>query len=72
MPTFTVLRRVDAFVDYTAAVEADTPEEAAELAHEDESSYQWQEAGPVEFDDRLFVTLDKDGEEIEATQVGDF
>ena len=29
MPTFTVLCRVDAYVDYTATVEADDAEEAA-------------------------------------------
>jgi hypothetical protein len=72
MPIFTVLRRVDASVDYVADIEADTPEEAAELASDDESGYQWTEQGPVEFDDRLFVTLDKDGDPIDETQVGDF
>jgi len=72
VPTFAVLRRVDAFVDYVADVEADTPEEAAELAQDDESRYEWIEHGPVEFDARLFVTLNEDGDAIEETQLGDF
>ena len=33
MPTYTVRCRVDAYIDYLAEVEADSPEEAAELAN---------------------------------------
>jgi exonuclease VII large subunit len=72
MPKFQVLRRVDAYVDYVAEVEADNPTEAAELASDDESAYEWQSQGEVEFDARLFVALDKDGREIDGTQQGDF
>jgi hypothetical protein len=59
MPTFNVLCRIDAYADYVARVEADTAEEAAELAQDNHS-------------DRLYVTLDAEGNELEATQVGDF
>jgi len=34
MPTFTILSRVDAYVDYTSEVEADSAEEAVDLVHE--------------------------------------
>jgi hypothetical protein len=71
MPMFTVRRRVDAYVDYVAEVEADSASEAAELANDDESQFQWEEEGPCEFDARLFVTLDANGHEIDGTQVGD-
>ena len=72
MPTFTVLCRIDAFADYTAEVEADTAEEAAELADENHGDYVWKLDGVAEFDDRTYVTLDADGVEIDSTQVGDF
>ncbi|MEI7931736.1 MAG: hypothetical protein WCI21_01585 [Alphaproteobacteria bacterium] len=61
MPTFTVLRRVDAYVDCVARVRAETAAEAAELAEDDEGRYKWDEVGTQQFDARLFVTLDKDG-----------
>jgi hypothetical protein len=72
MPTFTVRCRVDAYVDYRAEVEAETPHEAAELARERPEDYKWEEEGPVEFDARGYITLDKDGDEIDGTQVGYF
>lgn len=72
MPLFTVLRRVDAYVDYTATVEADNAEDAALLAEESEDDYTWEELGPVMFDARGYVTLDAEGDEIEATRTGDF
>ena len=72
MPTFTVLRRVDAFVDYTAIVEADDEEEAAVLARENEEDYDWEEDGTVTFDARGYVTLTKSGVELDWTRVGDF
>jgi hypothetical protein len=34
MPTFTILSRVDAYVDYTCEVEADSLEEAVDLAYD--------------------------------------
>ncbi|MGH7023296.1 MAG: hypothetical protein ACREEB_06850 [Caulobacteraceae bacterium] len=68
---FEVLCRIDAYADYVAVVEADSAEEAAELAWHDHGAYKWEHWGTVEFDARLYVTLDADGREIEATQVGD-
>ena len=70
MPTFTVLSRKDAFVDYTTIVEAEDAEAAADLVHEG-SGFTWKERGVVEFDARRVVTLDADGEEIESTARGD-
>jgi hypothetical protein len=72
MPKFTVLCRIDAFADYVAEVEADDAEEAALLADDDHGRYKWKHAGTHEFDARLYVTLDENGDEIEETQVGDF
>lgn len=70
MPTFTVLSRVDAYVDYLAEVEAGSPEEAADLAYDGDPSVVWAKSGIVEFDARHVVTLDDNGEEIEATARG--
>lgn len=70
MPRFQVLCRVDAYVDYVAEVEADDAEDAAWLAKED-VTLSWVRQGESEFDGRLYVTLDKDGVEIERTQCGD-
>jgi len=69
MPTFTVRRRVDAFVDYVARVVADSPIEAAELAEQEDGEINWTPDGVCEFDDRLFITLDTDGAEIAETEV---
>lgn len=70
MPKFQVLCRRDAFVDYVAEIEADTPEEAAELANSPFSNPKWEERGVVEFDACLYVALDADGNEIEGTETG--
>lgn len=72
MPAFTVLRQVDAYVNYTAIVEADDEEEAAVLARENEEDYDWVEDGTDTFDARGYVTLTKAGLELEWTRVGDF
>ena len=72
MPMFKVLRRVDAFVDYVAEVEAGSADEAAAKADENERRFKWQREGVHQFDARLFVTLDDDGNGIESTQRGDF
>jgi hypothetical protein len=71
MPVFTVRRRVDAYVDYTAEVEADSAEAAAERAKDEEDNFAWKCEGECEFDDRLFITLDAEGAEIDGSQVGD-
>jgi exonuclease VII large subunit len=70
MPTFTVKCRVDAFIDYVAEVEAETPEEAAEIAGD--GDHKWERDGEQEFDAHVYVALDKNGNEIEGTQCGDF
>lgn len=70
MPVFTVLSRVDAYVDYVAEVEADSAEEAADLAYYGDASVRWEQCGVTEFDARRVVTLDDDGEEIEDTARG--
>ena len=72
MPTFRVLCRIDAYADYVAEVEADSAEEAAELAETNHEDYKWTYDETAEFDDRFYVTLDENGEEIESTRTGDF
>ena len=72
MPLFKVLCRIDAFADYVAEVEADSAEDAAEMARDSHDDYTWEADGTQEFDDRIYVTLDVDGEAIERTKVGDF
>lgn len=70
MPKFRVLSRVDAYVDYVAEVEADTPEEAADFAYYDGEGLVWELDGTVEFDARRIYALDANGEVIESTGVG--
>ena len=69
---YKVLRRVDAFVDYIAEVEADDAHAAAALAASKEENYAWKRTDLAEYDARSFVTLDADGFEIDGTQKGDF
>jgi hypothetical protein len=72
VPKFNLLCRVDAYVDYVAEVEADDAEEAAQLANQDFSGrYTWEQHGTQEFDARLYITLDENGDEIDGTQAGD-
>lgn len=70
MPTFTVLRRQDAFVDYLTEVEADTPAQAARIAQKLCADLVWEHRSMAEFDANLFVTLDEDGAEIEESACG--
>ena len=72
MPTFTVLCRIDAYADYVAKVEADDAAEAAELARDNHGDYKWEHDQTLEFDDRYYVALDEDGEQIEKTRTGDY
>jgi len=72
MAAFSVLCRIDAYADYIAEVEADTAEEAAELARENHGDYKWEHDQTAEFDDRYYVTLSADGVPIEVTRVGDY
>ena len=69
MPVFQVRRRIDAYVDYVADVEAASPVEAAEAAKDAEGDLFWREEGTCEFDDRVFIALDEEGSEIDGTQV---
>ena len=71
MPKFTVLSRVDAYVDYITVVEAEDAQGAADLVHEGHG-FTWEARGVVEFDARRVVTLDAQGEEIDSTARGDF
>lgn len=61
MPKFTILSRVDAYVDYTCEVEAECIEAAVDLAYEGGPSIRWVEQGVVEFDGRRVVALDLEG-----------
>jgi hypothetical protein len=70
VPTFTVLCRVDAYVDYTAKVRAKDAQTAVELAQDNPDDYKWEEQGACEFDARGYVALDAEGCEIEATWTG--
>ena len=69
---FTVLCRIDAWADYVAEVDAETADEAAELARENHGDYGWSHSYTQEFDARRYVTLDADDNEIESTAIGDF
>ncbi|MFZ5669368.1 MAG: hypothetical protein ACOY4K_07725 [Pseudomonadota bacterium] len=70
MPVFRIFCRRDAYVDYLAEVEADSAEEAVDIAHDGFQPIAWEERGVVEFDARRVVALGDDGDEIEATARG--
>ena len=72
MPTFKVLKRVEAFVDYHIDVEADDAKSAAEYATAEDDELDWQASATTEFEESRIVTLDSDGNEIEDTAFGDF
>jgi hypothetical protein len=72
MQSYTVTRRVDAFVDYVATVTAASPTDAARLAREQEQSLAWRETSTTIFEARTFITLDCAGKEIAGTEQGDF
>ncbi|MBI1197413.1 MAG: hypothetical protein GC203_06080 [Phenylobacterium sp.] len=72
MPTYTVKRRVDAYVDYVALVSASHPKEAAEIAAQRDADIDWKPDGSCEFEARIFIALDENGFEIEETEVRDF
>jgi hypothetical protein len=70
VPKYTILSRVDAYVDYTTEVEAESFEEAVDLAYDGDLSIKWKEQGVVEFDARHVVALDANGDEIETYSRG--
>ena len=68
---FEVLCRFDAFADYVAHIEADNAKDAAWLARESHGEFHWRRRSVCEFDARLYVTLDAEGDEIESTKISD-
>lgn len=70
MPKFTVLCRQDAYVDFTAEVEAETPQEAARLARSAPGKHNWLQRSVSGFDAALYVALDEAGQEIGGTECG--
>ena len=70
MPKFTILSRVDAYIDYTTEIEADSLEEAVDLAYDGDPSIKWKEQGVVEFDARHVVALAANGNEIDTYSRG--
>jgi hypothetical protein len=69
MPSFTVRRRVDAYVDYFTQIRASGPKQAAELAARDEGALDWTCEGSCEFDAKVFVALDANGFEVEDSEI---
>ena len=68
---FQVLCRIDAYADYVAVVEADSPEDAARLAADEPEAYRWEYHQTAEFDARMYVALDANGDEIDGTEIND-
>jgi hypothetical protein len=66
MPTFTILSRVDAYVDYICEVEAETAKEAVDLVYGGHIAVQWERQGVVEFDAVRMSAVDADGEDIDG------
>jgi len=71
MPTFTVVRTVDAYATYEAKIEANSPEDAADQAWAAPELYDWEDLDVQTFDDCFYMTVDAKGRELEATRVGD-
>jgi len=65
MPKFTILSRVDAYVDYTCEVEADSAEEAVDLVYAGDIKVAWKEGGVTEFDAVRMSAIDEDGNDID-------
>lgn len=70
MPTFTILSRVDAYVDYTCEVEADSAAEAVDLVYGGYIEVKWTPAGTVEFDAVRMSAIDADGNDINDYSCG--
>lgn len=66
MPTFTILSRVDAYVDYTCKVKARSAEEAVDLVYEGHIDVEWEKHGVVEFDAVRMSAIDRNGEDIDG------
>ncbi len=72
MPTFKVLKRVEAYVDYHIDVEAEDAKSAAEYATAEDDELDWQPSATTEFEESRIVALDAEGNEIDDTAFGDF
>ncbi len=66
MAKFTVLSRVDAYVDYTCEVEADSAEEAVDLVYSGDLNVTWENQGVTEFDAVRMSAIDEDGNDIDG------
>ncbi|PZT96750.1 MAG: hypothetical protein DI624_12375 [Brevundimonas sp.] len=66
MPTFRILSRVDAYVDYTCEVEADSAEEAVDVVYEGHVKVTWENQGVTEFDAVRMSAIDEHGEDIDG------
>lgn len=66
MPKFTILSRVDAYVDYEAEVEARSAEEAVDLVYEGHVPVQWRQVAVTEFDAVRMSAIDANGKDIDG------
>ena len=66
MPRFTILSRVDAYVDYTCTVTARSAEEAVDLVYDGWAKVKWKKRDVVEFDAVRMSAIDADGEDIDG------
>ena len=66
MPKFTILSRVDAWVDYTCTVTASSAEEAVDLVYEGLLDVTWEKQEVVEFAAVRMSAIDADGEDIDG------
>ena len=70
MPKFTILSRVDAYVDYTCEVRARTAEEAVDLVYGGHVEVKWKQGDVVEFDAVRMSAIDKNGDDIDGYVCG--
>lgn len=66
MTRFTIVSLVDAYVEYETEVEAETAEDAVDLAYIGHASVKWRQTGVLEFDARRVYAPDEDGEPIDG------
>lgn len=66
MPAFTILSRVDAYVDYTCEVEAGSAEEAVDLVFNGDVPVTWDKQGVVEFDAVRMSAINEQGDDIDG------
>jgi hypothetical protein len=70
MPKFTILSRVDAYVDYTCEVEAGSAEEAVDLVYNGDVAVTWEQQGVTEFDAVRMSAIDEHGNDIDGYSRG--